>query len=85
MFIMSLLLIVSTPESLNWEKQCPLKDARFLKGQIYNEKTRKNAEKISKNNVRWIRPGSAITSDYSASRLNLELNKKGRIHKIWCG
>jgi sialic acid synthase SpsE len=82
MFIISLLLLTSSPE---WDKQCPLKEASILKGQIYNDKTRKKAEKISKNNVRWIRPGSAITSDYSAARLNLELNKQNRIHKIWCG
>jgi hypothetical protein len=35
--------------------------------------------------VRVIRPGQAITMDYSPARLNFDLDAQGRIVRIWCG
>ncbi len=35
--------------------------------------------------VRVIRPGQAVTMDFSPSRLNLELDGSGRIQRVYCG
>ena len=35
--------------------------------------------------ARVIRPGQAVTMDYSAARLNIELDAADRIIRIWCG
>lgn len=34
---------------------------------------------------RVIAPGMAVTEDYSAQRLNLDLDARGRIARVWCG
>ncbi|HLT99910.1 MAG TPA: I78 family peptidase inhibitor [Burkholderiaceae bacterium] len=35
--------------------------------------------------TRFIRPGTPTTKDYRAERLNVHINKQGRIEKIDCG
>lgn len=35
--------------------------------------------------ARVIRPGMAVTMDYRAERLNIELDSQGRIIRIFCG
>lgn len=35
--------------------------------------------------VRWIRPGDVVTMDYSAERLNVNLDAQGRIARLTCG
>ena len=34
---------------------------------------------------RIIPPGTAITMDYSADRVNFDLDAGGRITRVWCG
>jgi Peptidase inhibitor I78 family len=35
--------------------------------------------------ARVIRPGDAITEDYSEMRLNIDVDARGRILRAWCG
>ena len=35
--------------------------------------------------VRWIRPGDAVTMDYSPERLNIHLDARDRIERLSCG
>lgn len=35
--------------------------------------------------ARWIKPGDAVTMDYSPTRLNIDLDDAGRITKFHCG
>ena len=35
--------------------------------------------------TRVITPGMAVTEDYSTSRLNINLDARGRITGVWCG
>lgn len=35
--------------------------------------------------VRIIRPGMAVTMDYSAERLNIEIGNAGKIKRVSCG
>ena len=35
--------------------------------------------------MRVIEPGSAITMDYNAERLNIDLDESGNIARVWCG
>ena len=36
-------------------------------------------------NIRWIKPGMAVTMDYREDRLNVRLNDKGVILSVSCG
>jgi hypothetical protein len=35
--------------------------------------------------ARLIRPGDAVTEDFSPTRLNIDLDDAGRILRAWCG
>jgi hypothetical protein len=35
--------------------------------------------------VRLIRPGDAVTEDFSAARLNVNVGQDGLIRRFWCG
>ena len=35
--------------------------------------------------LRWIRPGDMVTMDYSAVRLNVHLDARGRVERFACG
>ena len=35
--------------------------------------------------IRWIRPGDAVTMDYSPQRLNINLDAQGRVERFNCG
>ena len=35
--------------------------------------------------VRVIRPGMLIAQDYNTQRLNLDVDAKGTISRVWCG
>ena len=35
--------------------------------------------------TRIITPGMAVTEDYSASRLNIDIDARDRIAGLWCG
>lgn len=35
--------------------------------------------------VRIIRPGMAVTADYSATRLNIDINANEKISRVYCG
>jgi hypothetical protein len=35
--------------------------------------------------ARLIRPGDAVTEDFSPTRLNIDLDAAGRILRAWCG
>ena len=35
--------------------------------------------------LRWIRPGDAVTMDYSEHRLNIHLDERGRVQSFACG
>ena len=35
--------------------------------------------------LRWIRPGDAVTMDYSPERLNIHLDGRNRVERFACG
>ncbi len=35
--------------------------------------------------TRFIRPGDAITEDYSPTRTNIDIDARGIITRVWCG
>jgi len=35
--------------------------------------------------VRLIRPGMVVTMDYNPDRLNIEIDDRNRISRVWCG
>lgn len=39
---------------------------------------------IGHDRIRVIRPGTAVTMDYRADRLNVDVGEKGRIRRLYC-
>ena len=61
--------------------QCGALDLQYLVGA-----PARDLETMSFNKpVRVIRPGMAVTMDYSADRLNFEVDRSGRISRVSCG
>ncbi len=42
-------------------------------------------ERSGARSIRWIAPGEAVTMDYQAERLNVELDAGGRVIRTRCG
>ena len=65
---------------------CDAKAASAYVGQAISEAVAEQAKAAAgARGVRIIRPGMAVTMDYRAGRLNLELDEAGRIVKASCG
>jgi len=65
---------------------CDAKAANAYVGQMISEAVAEQAKAAAgARGVRIIRPGMAVTMDYRAGRLNLELDASGRIVKATCG
>jgi hypothetical protein len=65
---------------------CDAKAASAYVGQDISEAVAEQAKAAAgARGVRIIRPGMAVTMDYRAGRLNLELDEAGRIVKASCG
>jgi hypothetical protein len=61
------------------------KAARFV-GQIATPATRAEVSAaVGHTSIRWIRPGDAVTMDYSESRLNADLDARDKIVGFRCG
>ena len=65
---------------------CDAKAASAYVGQAISDQVTEQAKAAAgARGVRVIRPGMAVTMDYRAGRLNLELDDSGRIVKASCG
>lgn len=65
---------------------CDAKAAAAYVGQAITDQVAEQAKVAAgARGVRVIRPGMAVTMDYRAGRLNLELDDQGRIAKASCG
>lgn len=65
---------------------CDAKAASAYVGRAISEQVAEQAKAAAgARGVRIIRPGMAVTMDYRAGRLNLELDEAGRIVKASCG
>ena len=61
------------------------KAVKFI-GQIATSPVRLDVAKaVGHLSIRWTGPGDAVTMDYSESRLNAELDAKGKIKGFRCG
>lgn len=77
----ALMLAGCDPVEPGPDPTCPPFDFHALVGQLQSA-----AEGISYGGeMRIIRPGMAVTMDYSPSRLNVEIGADGRIARIFCG
>ncbi len=66
--------------------KCDASKAQALIGRMQSEKTDSEALRLSgARSLRWIAPGTAVTMDYRADRLNLHVNSTGKVTKVDCG
>ncbi len=70
------------PPKLSGPDSCGAPGMQYLVGQ--NESVLA-AMTFEAGNIRVIRPGMAVTQDYRPTRLNLTLDAKGRITRVYCG
>lgn len=65
---------------------CDAGKAVFVVGRAYDDALAASARDASGAKVlRAIRPGTMVTMDYRADRLNLDLDRDGKITKVRCG
>jgi hypothetical protein len=60
--------------------------AHFVLGETYSDSLARQARRrTGAREVRKIEPGRAYTMEFQADRLNLELDRRGRIRAVRCG
>lgn len=74
------------PETSQTAGSCDAAKAPFARGAVYTEELAQRARQASgAKTVRALRPGQAVTMEFSAERLNLELDESGRVTDVRCG
>ncbi len=67
-------------------RDCNAQPAQFAVGQAYGEALADEVRRRSGASVvRVIRPGMAVTMEYSPQRLNLDLDASDRVTRVRCG
>jgi hypothetical protein len=65
---------------------CRVAAAHFVLGEAYSDALARRARRrAGAREVRNIEPGRAYTMEFRADRLNLELDRGGRIRAVRCG
>ena len=65
---------------------CDAASSQSLLGQVGNASVAEQARRRSGANVmRFLRPGQIVTMEYRADRLNIVLDRNGRVEAIRCG
>ncbi len=66
--------------------ECDASKAEGLVGREASEENAAEAKRLTAARaIRWIRPGQAVTMDYSPSRLNIKVDANERIEGFTCG
>ena len=66
--------------------RCDAAKAEKLVGRAKSAKVGAQALRLSgAGTLRWIAPGTMVTMDYREDRLNLRLDRAGRVVKVDCG
>lgn len=66
--------------------QCQADPVRGLEGRAFSAQLQSDAQRLSGARVvRVIRPGQAVTMDFSVHRLNIELDAADRVQRLRCG
>jgi hypothetical protein len=66
--------------------ECDAGKAEGLVGREASEENGAEARRLTgARAIRWIRPGQAVTMDYSPSRLNIKVDANERIEGFTCG
>ena len=67
-------------------RECRAEGLDSLIGKTRSSGVESRAKRLSgAHTVRWIAPDSAVTMDFRTDRLNLELDRRGRITRARCG
>jgi len=68
------------------QRECAAQAARALVGQPFDSALQAEAQRLSgARALRVIRPGQAVTMDFNAYRLNIELDAADRVMRLHCG
>lgn len=76
----------TAPPSLPGEGSCKAEAASGLVGQAATAELGAEALRLTGGRtIRWIQPGQAVTMDYRADRLNINLDAQNRVEGFNCG
>lgn len=68
------------------EGSCDASRAQTLIGRPASSELGAEAQRLTGGRgIRWIQPGQAVTMDYRADRINIELDASNRVSRITCG
>ncbi|MFN3943991.1 MAG: I78 family peptidase inhibitor [Allosphingosinicella sp.] len=74
------------PDRMEGIQTCNVEAVQNLVGQQATAELGRDAlQRSGSGALRWIRPGDAVTMDYRTDRLNIELDARGRVARIYCG
>jgi Peptidase inhibitor I78 family len=83
------LAVIGTPaaqSSAGLSPTCRVAAAYFVLGEAYSDRLARRARRSAgAREVRRIEPGRAYTMDFRADRLNLDVDRRGRIRAVRCG
>ena len=75
-----------SPSAAEPTAECDASKADGLVGREASEANGAEAKRLTgARAIRWIRPGQAVTMDYSPSRLNIKVDSNERIEGFACG
>ena len=80
----TLLALVAVLAGCVAEPQSTTCGAEGLQGLVGRDKSALSAMTLPAG-TRVIEPWTAVTEDYSAQRLNIDVDARGRITGLWCG
>jgi hypothetical protein len=73
-------------QSPNPDGSCRVAAAHFVLGEAYSDRLARRARRSAgAREVRKIEPGRVYTMEFRADRLNLDLDRRGRIRAVRCG
>ncbi len=76
----------NAPPAFSGDGSCDPAAAQALIGKQRSPEVEAEALKLTgAKKARWIKPGDAVTMDYSPTRRNIDLDDAGRIAKFHCG
>lgn len=68
------------------EGSCDASRAQTLIGRAASSEVGAEAQRLTGGRgIRWIQPGQAVTMDFRADRINIELDARNRVTRITCG
>lgn len=75
----------STPQAAVASDECGAARAASLVGKARSPELEAEARQMIPGSTRWIAPGDMVTKDYRINRLNIDVDDRGIVTRVYCG